>query len=555
MLWVLTFLVLSVGFHQGSSLDRKEVDDDLLMHDMSKLESSLNLGEQGKVPEDEKETSYWISQALDRVTQRSKLRPNTKIAKNVILFLGDGMGISTQTAARIYQGQLRKENGEENYLFFEALMAYTGLSRTYCVDAQVADSACTSTAYTSGVKASIGTMGLNAKVKLGDCHSSKNESFHTHGILEWAIEAGKSTGVVTTARITHASPGGTYAHVADRDWECDTDRPSNIDCEDIASQLVNRYPGNKVNVLLGGGLSKFTTRAKGGKRNDIDLIKAYEANRKANKEAFQTVYTKQDLLKVNASHTDYVLGLFAPGHLAYELDKSKDSQEPTLSEMTKKAIEILSKNKNGFYLFVEGAKIDMAHHDNKVKKTLHETIEFDNAIKQAFNMVNLEETLIVVTADHSHTFTIAGYSSRGKNILGTSTFDKRDLLGQDKLPYLTLGYNNGPGFRAPDKNGMRHNVYEDQTDNKEYQVPVAIPLQWETHGGEDVAVFSTGPWAHLLVGNFEQNYIPIVMSYAARIGPAKSVPLVSGAPLTGVGTSKTILMSMILLLVCKLMMH
>ncbi|KAL1453451.1 hypothetical protein WDU94_007589 [Cyamophila willieti] len=243
------------------------------MHDFSAFRVGAA---QSNIRDVEKENDYWIKNAVDRLHHRAlHLKPNTKIAKNIILFLGDGMGVSTQTAARIYQGQLRGDNGEENSLFFETL-PYSGVSKTYCVDAQVADSACTSTAYTNGVKASIGTMGLNGKVSYGDCDGSKNESSHTSSIVQWAIEAGKSTGVVTTTRITHASPGGTYAHTASRDWECDTDLPKGVDCEDIASQLINMYPGNKINVLLGGGRSKFTKRTEGGQRLDKDLLKIYE---------------------------------------------------------------------------------------------------------------------------------------------------------------------------------------------------------------------------------------------------------------------------------------
>ncbi|KAI5727552.1 hypothetical protein M8J77_003673 [Diaphorina citri] len=556
---ILFFCVLVITVHQGLSRNADD-DDDTGMHDFSQFRD-YRVGADGggggnggasNINEQEKQNKFWIDSAINTLISRTHLQPNTKKAKNIILFLGDGMGVSTHTAARIYQGQLNGQNGEENSLNFEKF-PYTGLSKTYCVDSQVADSACTSTAYTNGVKGSIGTLGLNGRVLYRDCKGSKDNTTHTESIIHWAIKAGKSTGVVTTTRITHASPAGTYSHSANRDWEADTDREASVDCQDIASQLIKNHPGHMINVLLGGGLKKFTLKKDGGQRLDEDLLLAYERMRQHHNQTYKIVKTKQELAAVNAS-TKFLLGLFADSHLEYEVDKQVDKNtkvkdQPSLTEMTQKAIEVLSKNQNGFYLFVEGGKIDIGHHGNKAKKALTETIEFDNAIKKALQITNPDETLIVVTADHSHTFTIAGYPDRGNKILERVRYDGHDLLGLDKLPYLTLGYNNGPGFRPAERNGYRHDINLDKTDDKDYRIPSGIPLEYETHGGEDVAVFSNGPWAHLLVGNFEQNYIPIVMAYAARIGPAKDVPLVSAA--VSAGPTETLLIAVVSLVVCK----
>ncbi|KAL1453450.1 hypothetical protein WDU94_007588 [Cyamophila willieti] len=235
--------------------------------------------------------------------------------------------------------------------------------------------------------------------------------------------------------------------------------------------------------------------------------------------------------------------------MSYKLDDQIN--EPTLEDMTAKAIEILRKNEKGFYLFVEGGKIDMAHHSSKAKKALSETIEFDNAVRRAFNMTNPDETMIVVTADHSHTFTIAGYPERGTKILSKVKYGGKDTRGEDNLPYLTLGYNNGPGGRINES--RRHNVNLDKTDDKDYVYPSGINLAYETHGGEDVLVFANGPWAHLLVGSFEQNFIPVAMAYAARIGPGTQVSLPSGEnSLLLNGTHlQTLLLSLGVLVVCR----
>ncbi|KAI5723420.1 hypothetical protein M8J76_005657 [Diaphorina citri] len=502
---ILFFCVLVITVHQGLSRNADD-DDDTGMHDFSQFRD-YRVGADGggggnggasNINEQEKQNKFWIDSALDTLISRTNLHPNTKKAKNIILFLGDGMGVSTHTAARIYQGQLNGQNGEENSLNFEKF-PYTGLSKTYCVDSQVADSACTSTAYTNGVKGSIGTLGLNGRVLYRDCKGSKDNTTHTESIIHWAIKAGKSTGVVTTTRITHASPAGTYSHSANRDWEADTDREAGVDCQDIASQLIKNHPGHMINVLLGGGLKKFTLKKDGGQRLDEDLLLAYEKMRQHHGQSYKIVKTKQELAAVNAS-TKFLLGLFADSHLEYEVDKQVD----------KNTKQNPSSNEN----LVSGGKIDIGHHGNKAKKALTETIEFDNAIKKALQITNPDETLIVVTADHSHTFTIAGYPDRGNKILEKVRYDGHDLL-----------------------------------DDKDYRIPSGIPLEYETHGGEDVAVFSNGPWAHLLVGNFEQNYIPIVMAYAARIGPAKDVPLVSAA--VSAGPTETLLIAVVSLVVCK----
>lgn len=116
--------------------------------------------------------------------------------------------------------------------------------------------------------------------------------------------------------------------------------------------------------------------------------------------------------------------------------------------MTKKAIEVLSKEENGFFLFVEGGLIDHAHHRNKARLSLDETVELSEAVRQAMDMTSEDETLIVVTSDHSHVMTMSGYPERGHDILGLS-----GMMGSDNLPYTTLGYANGPGAKArPDSN-------------------------------------------------------------------------------------------------------
>ncbi|KAI8040637.1 hypothetical protein M5D96_006580 [Drosophila gunungcola] len=152
---------------------------------------------------------YWHSAGKKLIREKLEYVRNTNKAKNIILFLGDGMGLATLAAARSYIGD------EELKLSFEEF-PFTGLSKTYSVDKIVPDSACTSTSYLCGVKANYGTIGVNAHVKRGDCLAMADEKNHVFSLGKWAMDAGKAAGLVTTTRVTHASPSGVYAHVADR---------------------------------------------------------------------------------------------------------------------------------------------------------------------------------------------------------------------------------------------------------------------------------------------------------------------------------------------------
>lgn len=231
----------------------------------------------------------------------------------------------------------------------------------------LADSACSATAYLGGVKSNFGTIGVTADVEKGDCSAQEKPENQVDSILAWAQAAGKSTGIVTTTRVTHASPAGSYAHVANRKWECDEDvrkREAHPDrCSDIAEQLVLSEPGLKIDVILGGGRKKFLPKSvkdsegKSGERRDgKNLIESWKFLRTDVNASY--VESLRDLEQVDPSRTDSLLGLFASSHLAYYHEQEND-EDPGLATMTEKAIQILSKNPNGFFLFVEGGRIGM----------------------------------------------------------------------------------------------------------------------------------------------------------------------------------------------------
>ncbi|XP_017840177.1 alkaline phosphatase, tissue-nonspecific isozyme [Drosophila busckii] len=453
-----------------------------------------------------KKKEFWYQDAYSEVTRKLLVERNYFLAKNIIFFIGDGMSVPTVTAGRIYEGQLKGIIGERNRLEFEKF-EHVGLSKTYCADRQVADSACTASAYLCGAKANYRTIGVSADVKLDDCAAAKKPSNQLSSIAEWALRAHKSAGLVTTTRVTHASPSGLYAHTSNRDFESDFDvkdlgqNPAN--CPDIADQLVT---GEVVTDKYG---------KKGQRLDGRNLIDEWKKNKRGR---VHTVFDRTELSKINPSRTDYLLGLFNSSHLAYNLDDSIDT--PSLSEMTAAAIKVLSNDPAGYFLFVEGGRIDHAHHETKAKKALDETAQFSAAVKRALQMTNPWETLIVVSADHGHTMTINGYPDINNSITGLNS----ELSDKDNKPFATLSYANGADFEKffttnADGKVERVDLTNANIGHKDTIYPHGVPMAEETHGGGDVAVYANGPWAHLFTGVYEQSTLPHLMAYASCIGP------------------------------------
>ncbi|MEL7729752.1 alkaline phosphatase [Citromicrobium bathyomarinum] len=430
-------------------------------------------------------------------------------AKNVILFVGDGMGISTITAARILAGQQQGQPGEENSLSFEKF-DNVALVKTYNTDAQVADSAGTASALNTGRKTRIGVINTAPDVPRGDCAASLGHGMET--IAEEALEHGKAVGIVSTARLTHATPAAVYGHNPDRNWESDADMPpaqQALGCTDFAQQLV-AFP---FDLALGGGSRKFLGTGAGGERTDpaANLPSEWAARTGGTFAADTQAMRKAPLDKP-------VLGLFSPSHMTYQLDRTPDTSEPTLTEMTAESIRRLSDDPQGYYLMIEGGRIDHGHHMGKAGYALEETIEFARAIQYAVDNTDPDETLILVTADHSHVFTIAGYPKRGNPILGLvhppvsgdedhpGAANDEPLLAGDGQPYTTLGYANGPGAVKGERG-------EPETGAQAQQQSL-VPLGSETHGGEDVALFATGPGSQRVRGVIEQNVIEHIMRAA-----------------------------------------
>ena len=444
--------------------------------------------------------------------------PNNRKARNVIIFIGDGMSVTTLTAARIFEGQQKGIDGE-SYVAQMDRLPHTALVKTYSHDGQVPDSAPTATAIVSGVKTLNGVIGVGPQAVEDNCEAT--EPYKVKSLFEMAEDKGYATGIVSTATITHATPAATYAHVAQRDWEVDANMPAAAKaegCIDIARQMVEWPHGDGFEVMLGGGRQHFmpNTEAdpeyptKKGKRADgKDLTASWQA---ANPKGAY-VWNSEGFAAVDAQKTDKLLGLFEQSHMQFDADRTASgSKEPSLAEMTTKAIAMLSKNRKGYVLMVEAGKIDHGHHGGNAYRALQDTVALNDALKAAMDTVDLRDTLIVVTSDHSHTFTMAGYPERGNPILGPVVDQKgKSTLAFDGKGYTTLGYINGPGAVTT---LPRPDPLKEDTQALNYRQQALIPTGSETHSGEDVVARAAGPKAHLFKGTIEQNTIFQIMRAA-----------------------------------------
>ena len=281
------------------------------------------------------------------------LSPDSQV-ENIIFLIGDGMGLSQITSARI------ANYGADKRLNIEK-MPVTGLINTHSSNDLITDSGAAGTALATGYKTNNGMISVSPDGK------------RLRTILEACRDIGMSSGLVVTCTITHATPAVFASHVMSRNDEAT-----------IASQLLE----NKVNVMLGGGRMFFLPESEPGSKRHDERNLLVEAQKKG----YLYIQTKEEL---GESRGNYILGLFQLGHL------TTIPPEPSLGEMTDKAIELLRKNRKGFFLMVEGSQIDWACHDNDTDNTIRQTLLFDEAVKVALDFaLENKHTLVLVTADH-----------------------------------------------------------------------------------------------------------------------------------------------------------
>lgn len=303
--------------------------------------------------------------------------------KNVILLIGDGMGL-----AQSYAAYLANDKSLSIYT-----MPYTGLSITSCADREVTDSGAGGTAIATGHKANYKAIGLD-----------ENNISHP-SLLKIAKQYGKSTAIVCSCDLTHATPAAFVANVKNRDLQ-----------EQIALSYLEEF----CDIALGGGAERFTSKGRKDKLNLIDSLA---------KRGYAVVYSQDELSKCES---EKIFGLFAEGHLPEASKRGGVMQQYML-----KALEQLDKNPNGFFMMLEGSRIDMEAHLNKYDAMVEETLDFDRCVAIALDFAKRKgNTLVVVTADHE----TGGLTLPAK---GSKTQDKWTTLNHTGVPVPIYSF--GPG--------------------------------------------------------------------------------------------------------------
>jgi alkaline phosphatase len=435
------------------------------------------------------------------LTEALKRQPIDKPARNIILFIGDGMGINSVTAGRIFTGQTKGVDGASYRLTFEGL-PYTAFSKTYSTSSLVTDSANGISAITTGIKTINGGIGVDGNVKAGSCDGVEAARIRT--VAETAKLQGRAAGFVTTSGITDATPAGTYGHTSTRGWRAKAPEG----CVDLARQLVEAPKSIRMDVAMGGDREKFLPQDKPDSK-DAQRVDGRDLTKAWKKDGGLYVTDTAGLTALDAKSGKPVLGLFSVGDLPSPVDTDKHKGVPGLDEMTGRAIDILSQNPNGFFLLVESASIDKWHHRNNAYRALTDVDELDKAVKVALEKTNAEDTLIIVTADHSHGLVESGYPKRDAPIMGlvtgTSGADEEDTAP----PMTILSYATGPGGVKPGE--ASRTLTQDEATKPDFLQPALTKLGSAAHGGEDVPVYSRGPQAYLLSSTVESSFIYQVM--------------------------------------------
>ncbi|WP_223282796.1 alkaline phosphatase [Neobacillus kokaensis] len=415
-----------------------------------------------------------FSTATNDVKAKETVHNNAEI-KNVIFLIGDGMGVSYTSAYRYLKDNPSTKEVEQTE--FDKYLV--GQQKTYPEDPHqnVTDSAAAATAMSAGIKTYNAAIGVD------------NDGSSVKTVLEAAKEKGKSTGLVATSEITHATPASYGAHDASR-------KNMNAIADDYYDEMING--GHKVDVMLGGGVTNFV-------RPDRDLTKEFQ------QDGYTYVTNKDEMLK---SKNPKMLGLFAPGGMPKMLDR--EASMPSLEDMTETALTKLSKNKKGFFLMVEGSQIDWAGHDNDIVAAMSEMEDFEKAFKAAIDFAKKDKhTLVIATADHS----TGGYSigARGDyNWFGapitaakrTPDFMAEQIAKGADVETTLKKYIDLP-LTSQEIDSVKKAAASKNVTTIDNAIETIFDMRsvtgWTTggHTGEDVNVYAYGPGSSLFAGSIE----------------------------------------------------
>jgi alkaline phosphatase len=411
-------------------------------------------------------------------------------AKNVIVLIADGCSDEQYTFARWFKGQP---------LSFDPLRV--GAVKTYIADSVIADSAPAASAFATGVRTSdkFISVGPHGETIAGVPKPDPDLQYRPLAtVLEGARLMGKATGIVATSRVTHATPAAYIAHVPSRDLE-----------DEIMEQAVYQ----NIDVVFGGGKRHLLPKEAKGRRADGEDLTGELRSR-----GYEIVETREELLKLKEGK---VFGMFASSHMDAEIDRPKlHPSQPTLEEMTRKAIEILSKDPQGFFLTVEGSQIDWACHANDPAHLLSDMLAFDSAVQAALDFARKDgKTLVLAFSDHNTGgFSIGNYAS-DKNYsqmktdaflapfkkMNVSAFAVWQKMGQDRSSSkLKSEIKEGWGMDITDEDAQiilsQAEKYKKDKQEEYYAVGKVLSAKytyagWATHGhsGGDVPLHAFGP--------------------------------------------------------------
>nr|CDS24570.1 alkaline phosphatase [Echinococcus granulosus] len=527
---LITFFVVFSAVQEATNSQNLGTENDVITEELNygySTTTTPGTTTQQPIVENERSPTYWYNLAKERFERDCQVFPtmkNGKRAKNVILLLGDGMGLPTISAGRFFVAQEIGLNGSIKKHPFEE-WPYNTMARTYDLETSVTDSASSATAYLTGTKTRTGMIGLTGDIGVKQC-GTWDKVYFAESVLEAAYKVGKATGVLTNTRITHASPSGCYGHVSYRDMESDANLKKfcpneykNMKCQDLACQLINDHP--YINVMIGGGQKNFYPQnvalpadlsVKGVRLDNRSLVDEWVNYHKSKGHKYCLVSKPSELASCDVSAVDYLLALPYADHMPYNHMISWD--EPNLLSYVRKAMKVLDRQANGYFLFIKSGRIDHAHHNNEGRRSLDEMKHFDEIIAYIENTVNLDETLVIVTADHSHSFELVGQPGRFQSVLGLDQYYSNNT--NDLMPLQGLNYMNGPNGLI---NEARRNPGILDIFSWTYRQQTLVPLPYSSHGGDDVGVYATGPMSPIFHVTVDNTMIAQAMKFALGAYP------------------------------------
>ena len=413
-------------------------------------------------------------------------QPTPDQPTNVILFIPDGFGPASATMARDF---LRYRDGTTSLALDSVLV---GAVRTFASDSRITDSAAGATAYAAGTKTYNGAIAVD----------TTQQPVAT--LLEAAERRGLATGLVATSRITHATPASFSSHVVDRGME-----------NEIAAQQITK----NIEVILGGGRRHFLPTSNDGQRDDgRDLTAEVQQN------GYQYVANRNELAAITETP---VLGLFSPSHMDYEIDRDP-AEQPSLADMTAKALDLLDDDEDGYFLMVEASRIDHAGHNNDAAAHLHDILAYNEAVAVALEKARTDgNTLFVSVSDHE-----TGGMSLGRD--GVYAWDPAALsrvqashgrILSEALSTVTIDGESVPVIRPSiiqEQTGINE-LTDDEVDQLRSNVDDRTALNfilsdlisrrarvgWTTggHTAIDVNLYAYGPGSDRFTGNHDNTFV------------------------------------------------